>query len=779
MKNKMMKLLAAILLILLPVSNCTKKEETTAFSTLQFKILDKGSKEPIPGKLIFIQGKDEEPDLNISQAVGICAEKNGFYTASGKGSVDIPVGRYEVYASRGMEYSIDKKRIKIKKGKVTTAVWKIEREINPEGFIISDLHMHTTNSDGKPTPEERVTTLLGEGLEFAAVTDHNYVTDLSPESRALNAGDWIKICPGNEYTTGAGHYNVYPLAPETEPFDHSGTDARVHFGYVRALSKPLVLQVNHPRWEGLDYFGHFGVNPLTGDTDHPQFSWDFDAMEIMNETAGWGLFTGASNTLSVWEDWFNFLNKNFRPTGVGTSDTHASINTPPGMPADYILCEAAEPSQINPEKIAESIINHHVCVSRGVFVNLTANQKYPVGTEFTLGEEELELTIQVQAASWVKPDKVTLYGNGRVVWEDKIEQVNGPLNYEKKITLEPEIDTWYIVKTEGEKSLFPIVPKTELGDVTPVGFTNPIWVDIDGDGFECERDRANNMLAEVGNDVDKFRQAAADADWVLQKQLFALTLKKPVFEKEMIKLFAISDQKFAREIAYQRLAELADEESISLLKSARQSAPEKDERILAATYLATLGSCEDRLKVIQDAVKTEDKNLKGKIVKILSLNRFVREWQIIGPFHNIDDKGLETAFAPEVAVDYQKTETGKNDKPVKWEKGAAQENGYVNYLDFYEDYEHSVCYAHAVINAPEEMETALLFGSDDGAAVWHDGKQIYYRFVRRGAAPGQEIIPVTLKKGDNIFLVKVENGGGGFGFYFELLDPCEKLEAVK
>ncbi|MBC8182268.1 PHP domain-containing protein [candidate division KSB1 bacterium] len=770
--RKIIKVTFVFLFLITLFINCSKEPQEITYATLQFEILDKDSGEHLPAKLIFIKGENEQPALNIEKQIGICAERNGFYTAFGKGTVEIQTGTYQVYASRGMEYSIDKKKVKIKEGKVTKQTWTIRRELNPEGFALCDFHFHTTNSDGKPTPEERVTSLVGEGVEFAVTTDHNYVTDLSPEIQSLGVDKWINIIPGNEYTTSVGHYNVYPLNPETPPFDFKISDARNQFGLVRALQKPVVLQVNHPRLDGLDYFGHFDVDPITGDTDHPQFSWDFNAMEIMNSLSGDGLYAGSGNQFSVWEDWINFLNKDFRPTGVSVSDAHGSIGSPVGMPGSYVMCKDQSPAKIDPEEFAENIKNHRVNMARGVFINITANEKYPVGSEFVPKKSKVELLIQVQAASWAQVDKVTLYGNGREVWKGKVKKSKRSQHYKKKIKLEPEVDTWYIAKAEGSQDMWPIVPEK---NITPVGLTNPIWVDIDGDGFESERERVKNQIKEIEENVNKFREFANDADWIARKQLYALTPKNSQNEKELIKIFAFSDEKVAREMAYKRLADFRDDESIAILKKVKKSAPEKKDKILAATYLATLGECTDWVDFSRSVVKTKNNELRAAQIKILSLNRFQKDWQIIGPFPNEEDKGLSTAYGPENEVNLSKSEIGKNELEIKWQPAKAEPSGYINFQNYYDSFDHSVAYGYAVIDAPEDMKTVLLFGSDDGGAVWQNGKQIHYHFVRRGAAPGQDIIPVKLKKGENKFLVKVENGGGGSGFYFELLDPCGKL----
>lgn len=754
---------------------CSKITPEAGKSSLKFKIIDQASKSPVPAKLIFIQSGDEGPKLGITNADDLCAEDNGFYTASGKGAVELPAGSYEVYASRGMEYSIDKKKVVIQPDKVTSMTWKIRREIDPQGFVACDFHTHTTNSDGRPTPEERLVSLMGEGLELAAITDHNYLTDLSPQVQQLDAGRWIQVCIGDEYTTAVGHYNVYPLKANQASFDHATSDARIQFGLVHALQGPVVLQVNHPRMEGLGYFGHFDLSPLTSETENPQFSWDFDALEVMNDTPGWGLFTGEGNRFSVWDDWFNFLNKDFRPTAVGNSDTHGSISCPPGTPRTYVMSNARTPGEINRGRIARKILEHKVTVARGVFVNLTANKQYAVGSELVAKDRKVELLLQVLAPSWVRIEKVRIYGNGREVWSGEIEATKKALKYEKKISLQPAEDTWYVAKAEGSESLWPVAPRTALGEVTPVGFTNPIWVDVDGDGFECERDRAAKLMKVIGDDERRLGEVARASDWITQKQLYAVAPKDSKAEHALVKMFVYSEQQIARELAYARLAQIGDQESIALLREAQESAASANEKVLATTYLAALGDCADRLEFMKKVVVTKDPLLKASQIKILSTNNYVRNWRIIGPFPNADNKGLETAFGPEQAVDLSADVIGRDSLKVRWQPAEAGTNGFVNFLNYYGNFDHSVAYAFATIEAPEEMESVLLFGSDDGAAIWHNGQQIYYRFIRRGANPGQEIIPLTLKKGENSFLAKVENGGGGSGFYFELYDPCGKI----
>ena len=754
---------------------CAQDKEHQGTALLRFKIIDADTKQPIPGKLVFIERHNDKPNLNIPDTYGLAAEDNGVYSAFGQGEIEVPTGEYTVYASRGMEYSIDKKKIRFDTDMTVETEWLIKRELDPKGYVGCDFHMHTTESDGNCSVEERVTSLVAEGVEFAASADHNFVSDFEPAVKSLGVEQYIKTCPGDEYTTEVGHYNAFPLPVVMEPFEWQSTDPRIHFGYVRALPGPVVLQVNHPRSDGLDYFGLKGLDPVTSESADPTFSWDFDAMEIMNETEGWGLFTGPNNRLSVWDDWFNFLNKDFRVTGVGNTDSHTLIRTPVGTPRTYVANNIDNPDGINANTIAKNIIAHRASVARGVFVNLTVNKRWPIGTEVIDTDGTVELLVEVQSPSWTGADKVTIYGNGREVWSKKIRGAKGQLYFEKKVKLHPEVDTWYLAKAEGSEDMWPIVAKQEIYKITPVGFTNPIWVDVDGNGFECERDRASRFLSEHGDDVDAMLKALEKTDWWFQRQLYALLDKGSRVEIAVAKSLLSSKERSARTFAYRRIAELGGSESIELLRAAKKNAQDKNERLLLETYLMKLGDCHELMAYMLKVAKTADPYIRAEQIKILSLNQFQRDWQVVGPFPNKDNKGLDTPYDPEREIDLSVQYIGKGGRQIGWKAVTAYENGYVNFINIFENTDHSVAYAYGKIDCQEKLKTVLLFGSDDGAAIWHNGKEIYRRFVRRGANPGEEIIPITLAEGENTFLVKVENGGGGWGFYFEIVDPCKVL----
>ncbi len=154
-----------------------------------------------------------------------------------------------------------------------------------------------------------------------------------------------------------------------------------------------------------------------------------------------------------------------------------------------------------------------------------------------------------------------------------------------------------------------------------------------------------------------------------------------------------------------------------------------------------------------------------------SLRRFVKEWNLIGPFEAPDMNHLQTAYPPEAELNLKKKYKGKNNTTIGWEKIQAAESGFINLARILEPNEQTIAYGLAYVHSPNAFATHLLLGSDDGVRLWLNGKLIHSNPAYRGAYPDQDKIPIVLKKGWNTILIKVLQGAGGWGFYVRLIDP--------
>ncbi len=85
-----------------------------------------------------------------------------------------------------------------------------------------------------------------------------------------------------------------------------------------------------------------------------------------------------------------------------------------------------------------------------------------------------------------------------------------------------------------------------------------------------------------------------------------------------------------------------------------------------------------------------------------------------------------------------------------------------------EIYDHIV-YGAIVLDSPSEQQTTMFVGSDDSVKVWLNGELVHQAFTQRGANDFEDFFPVTLKQGQNVLLVALDNRGHGsfaghFGF---------------
>jgi 3',5'-nucleoside bisphosphate phosphatase len=84
----------------------------------------------------------------------------------------------------------------------------------------SDLHMHTTFSDGKMTPEELVSAAKKAGLSYIAITDHDTVGGIQHLYEAgLYPVKGIRIVPGIELSARDALHEVHILGYNIDIFD--------------------------------------------------------------------------------------------------------------------------------------------------------------------------------------------------------------------------------------------------------------------------------------------------------------------------------------------------------------------------------------------------------------------------------------------------------------------------------------------------------------------------------------------------------------------------------
>ncbi|MBN1674437.1 MAG: PQQ-binding-like beta-propeller repeat protein [Kiritimatiellae bacterium] len=149
--------------------------------------------------------------------------------------------------------------------------------------------------------------------------------------------------------------------------------------------------------------------------------------------------------------------------------------------------------------------------------------------------------------------------------------------------------------------------------------------------------------------------------------------------------------------------------------------------------------------------------------------RFIRAWQVLGPFFDPRHRAYQRAYPPEkdgvvISAVYGDGASGA----LRW---TSHESGadFVNLLEVCGTDKPAAAYAACWIFSEQRQRVMLELGADDACKVWFNRELRFERFTRQGAKPAQELVRLRLDKGWNELLLKIENAGSDWGFYAELV----------
>ncbi|MDA2938248.1 CehA/McbA family metallohydrolase [Acidobacteria bacterium AH-259-A15] len=444
--------------------------------SLSFEVLEEKTGIHLPARLFFAyaDGQPEVPTVGRFE--------NILVTASGYGVKIIPAGEYDVYISRGLEYTLDHQQVTISVGKMTHLSSTLSRAIDTSGFISSDFHLHLQFAmrDGAQVA-------AAEGLDLLTATDHNILKDYSPYITQLNLERFMTSVVGAEVDTAFGHFNSFPMSVnqwQDKTFRHAIRTPGEMLRLMRENPGEEIVQINHPRrWEPNPKSGYFDgrLNRETSEIEYPFFEMSFDQVEVFNALTDKEENGHVGRTALVEQklkDWFSLLNRGVLMTGVANTDAHKYPSHLPGYPRNYVLSETDNPWEIDAYRVVDALKSRASTGSFGPFIRITANDGAPVGSIITDTDGSTTLHVSVQAAPWIPVDRVEVVANGEVLQTFSIETLTEATRFAKDIDLGPARDTWYLVLATSDRSWEP-----PFSNFSSFAFTNAIFVDVDGNGY--------------------------------------------------------------------------------------------------------------------------------------------------------------------------------------------------------------------------------------------------------------------------------------------------------
>ena len=523
----------------------------------------------------------------LSNATGGTPALNFQTDADGSGALELPPGTYMVYASRGLEYSIDSQSITVSSGGTTNLSLAIERVVNTSGYVSMDFHVHSGKSFDSSLPlVDRVASFLAEGVEVMVSTDHDFISDYAPMISSLSAEDEINSIIGDELTggipvpadptqdgtvfpEGIGHWNAWPLTviqnnrrngappdefitPGTAIDRLRGMDSLVFFGKtpdtagisdwlpaiqagqagtVGELLPPDddVVMFNHPRagFAGTVVIGMFnslsnpGGNPMVG---------GYNPMEPLSAFPNNGLFTPSlynkavvgpagtdTNALSfdaielmnggdlggytaVHDDWCSLVKQGLHKTATAVSDSHRLVMENAGFGRSFVASSTDDPAAIDEDELTQNVKNMNLVGTSGPFIRF--HVKADRGVQQQMGEtavatkKKVVVKIRVEAAPWIPVEEVRIYRNCDLIQTHAVQSskvLGKVLRFNRAVPIEG-IDADSFITVEASVRIDgggnPVTPglletvQTIEPGVVPLGFTNPVFVDRDGNGYE-------------------------------------------------------------------------------------------------------------------------------------------------------------------------------------------------------------------------------------------------------------------------------------------------------
>ena len=192
------------------------------------------------------------------------------------------------------------------------------------------------------------------------------------------------------------------------------------------------------------------------------------------------------------------------------------------------------------------------------------------------------------------------------------------------------------------------------------------------------------------------------------------------------------------------------------------------------TIEARITGLEKTLAVSTPALAAAQVKWEASVATEATQSVSLSPWSRIGPFTAANfEQAHAKAFPPEQKVDLKESYDG-----LKWVTAKTLVDGKLHTLTG----QNCATYLFRTITAARPRKLVVSLGSDDSFKLWINGKLILDKKVSRAVAPDQDKATLDLLAGENRLLLKIANGGGGYGFFFRTLQsslPAPVLAALK
>lgn len=490
-----------------------------------------GGRSPAKVQFIGIKGT-ETPNFGTNYRAH--GGDHQYQTHDGRVRQQVPPGDYLLRITHGPEYGMVEREIHVAKGETVEVAVTVERTVNTAGWVSTDFHAHSTPSgDNYCRTRDRLINFAAEQLEFAPTTEHNRIYDWAPLIERMGLSDRLKTVPGIELTGAGQHFNSFPLRPD--PTVQNGGaplwnyDPRINAVVLRNWATPSLyeggtrydtganaryrdipkfaegaerwVQANHPtvgrvffdrNQDGVRDGGFVGFERLIDAAE----VWSSDILN-QDPVSKYERRGGPNRTFQ----WLQMLNQGRRLWCVAVSDAHRVFGNGVGAWRTYVPSSTDEPGEIDHKEIIRNAKAGRMMITNGPFLEVTTGEGLPIGSNVT-AEGYVDLKIRVETPNWLEVDRVQILVNGRQPEEYNFTAESHPakfrsgtVRFDETVRVLLQRDAHLIVVAVGDNSnLEKGWGRNPYGKMRPVAYTNPIFVDVDRNGFQANGDNLGHPL---------------------------------------------------------------------------------------------------------------------------------------------------------------------------------------------------------------------------------------------------------------------------------------------
>ncbi len=485
----------------------------------------------LPCKVQFI-GIDGTPSPDLGPVLRAHGCLDQYHSETGRFTVALPAGRYRVVVTRGIEFSHVSREITVPQAGIVPFEAELRRMVDTTGWVSADYHNHSTESgDNTCGTPDRIINLAAEHIEFAPTTEHNRLFDWRPVIQRLGLLSEVQTVPGLELTGSGAHMNSFPFTPQPGLQDNGAPvwnrDPRITALTLRRWQGEdphRWVQINHP-----DMVENFFDRDLDGRVDGGflNLAGMIDAVETENFAtqdmlgdAPFRVVRGAGGQERVEFNraflWFQLLNRGARFWAMAVSDAHTVHGNGVGGWRMYLPSASDRPEEIDWRENVHHAKAGRSILTTGPFLHVQlADGTLPGG--LSRSPQPTKLQVRIQCTDWIDIDRVQVIVNGR-----RPETLNftrtkhpekfrtGVVRFEESIALDLAEDAHVVVVAMGENSDLSVgYGSSGQARLKPCAYHNPIFIDVDGNGFTPNGDT-------LGFDLPAGKLSVAEAKRILE-----------------------------------------------------------------------------------------------------------------------------------------------------------------------------------------------------------------------------------------------------------------------